>query len=267
MSEISKHHEEPLERWIESGDDFKFVGDNVAKTKGVRDIRSDHHSHLVQMYSVLAVKSRVSHPPSPAEFSPPNVTSLRVAQCLPTEDDITVLKANLAVLVSRTLCKYVKCLRKYKGSVTSHIPHVHSKEMAKKSEVIVLDVLHKNETKGADMIDIMREMHDYLGESSKVRPSGGDYLTVERQRCSQQHLMDSDTQRGRLGLVEPCAEDWHCLMNVFMVRKTIFQKICKVATKYNKILNACLSNYCTRGKFWKVNILIEAHAVQHTAIE
>ncbi len=42
VSEISKRHRE---RWIE---DFKFVGDNVAKTKVVRDIRSDHHSHLVQ---------------------------------------------------------------------------------------------------------------------------------------------------------------------------------------------------------------------------
>lgn len=63
----------------------------------------------------------------------------------------------------------------FKGSVCSHIAHAHTKEnahtkeMATKSEVIVLDVLdvlHKNETKGADMIDIimdiMREMHEYL---------------------------------------------------------------------------------------------------------
>ncbi len=123
------------------------------------------------------------------------------------------------VLVSRTLCTYIQCLQKYKRSVCSHIAHIHSKELTVKSEVVVLDVLHKNETKGADMIDIMNE---YLGDSSKIRPSGGDYLTVERQRCSQQHFMDSDTQRGRLGLVEPCAEDWHCLMNVLMVRLKIY---------------------------------------------
>ena len=199
--EISKRHREPLERWIESGEDFKFVGDNVAKRKVVRDIRSDHHSHLVQMYSILAVKSRVIHPPSPTDFSPPKVTSVSTDQCVPTEDDVQSIKQNLIVLVSRTVCKYIKCLQKYAPSVCSHIAHAHSKEMATKSEAIVLDVLHTNETKGADMIDIMREMHDYLGDSSKIRPSGGDYLTVERQRCSQQHLMDSDTQRGRLGAV------------------------------------------------------------------
>ncbi len=108
------------------------------------------------------------------------------------------------VLVSRTLCTYIKCLQKYKCSWCSHIAHIHSKEMTGKSEVVVL--LHKNETKGADMIDIMRELHEYLGDGSKIRLSGGDYVTVERQRGSQQHLMNSDTQRGRLGLVEPCAE-------------------------------------------------------------
>lgn len=218
VSEISKQHKEPLECWIKDKCDFKFVGDNVAKTTGVRDIRSDHRGHLVQMYSIFAVKSRVNHPLSPAEFSRPKVTSLKVAQCLPTKADVTNLKANLVVLVSRVLCKYIKCLHKYKGIVTSHIPHTHSKEMAMKSEVVVLDVLHKNETKGPEMIDIMQEMHEYLEDSSKIRPSGGDYVTVERQRGAQQNMMNSDRQKGRLGMVEPCAEDWHCLMNVLMVR-------------------------------------------------
>ncbi len=169
--------------------------------------------------ALLAVKSRVIHPPSPAE--------------LPTVDDIQSIKQNLIVLVSRTVCKYVKCLQKYTPSVCSHIAHGHSKEMATKSEVIVLDVLHKNEMKGADMIDIMREIHDYLGDSSKVRPSGGNYVTVERQRCSQQHLMDSDTQRGRLGLVELCAEDWHCLMNVLLVNTENRKKLVPCTFVFN----------------------------------
>ena len=67
--------------------DFKFVGDNVAKTKGARDIRADHRSHLVQMYSIYAVKSRVSHPVSPTSFSPQMVTSMKVSECLPSIDD------------------------------------------------------------------------------------------------------------------------------------------------------------------------------------
>ncbi len=78
--------------------------------------------------------------------------SSAVSQCTASSEDITQLKANLVVLVSRVLCKYIKCLQKYTATVASHIPHIHSKEMAKKTDVVVLDVLHKDETKGAEMI-------------------------------------------------------------------------------------------------------------------
>ncbi len=94
--------------------------------------------------------------------------------------------------------------------------------MANKSEAVVLDVLHKDETKGAEIIDIMVEMHEYLGESSKTRLSGGDYVTVERQRGAKQDKHNSDTRRGKLAIVEPCVEDWHCLMNLLMVRKNVY---------------------------------------------
>ena len=217
-------YKEQLEIWIRDGANFKFVGDNVAKTKGVRDVRSDHQSHLVQMYSIFAVKSRVSHPEAPNSFAPPRVSSMGVSQCLPSPEDVTNLKANLVVLVSRVLCKYIKCLQEYKPTVISHIPHAHSQEMAEKSEVVVLDVLHKDETKGPEMIDIMTEMHQYLGDDPKIRLSGGDYVTVERQRGAKQDKLNSETQRGKLALLEPCAEDWHCLMNILMVRNNAWHK-------------------------------------------
>ena len=90
--------------------------------------------------------------------------------------------------------------------------------MATKSEVAVLDVLHKNETKSADMVDIMREQQSYLGEGfTHTVLSGGDHVTCERQQGSKRHVMDSDTRTGRLELLEPCVEDWHCLMSILGV--------------------------------------------------
>ena len=41
---------------------MKFVGDNVDKKKGVRDVQSDHRSKMHNMYSLLAVKGRVAVP-------------------------------------------------------------------------------------------------------------------------------------------------------------------------------------------------------------
>ena len=218
VNDISERHRAPVERWIREGASLKFVGDNVDKKKGVRDIRSDHQGELKHMYSLLAVKARVQPPPPVPHFIPPDISSHPVSHFLPTEAELSAINSHLVVLVSRVLCKYIKVLRSHKRSVVKHIPHSYSSEMASKSEIAVLDVLHKNETKSADMVDIMREQQTYLGEGyTHTVLSGGDHVTCERQQGSKRHVMDSDTRTGRLELLEPCAEDWHCLLSVLGV--------------------------------------------------
>ena len=217
ISDISERHRALIERLMQQGASFKFVGDNVDKKKGVRDIRSDHHSELKHMYSLLAVKARVQPPPV-SHFVHPDIRSHPVSFFLPTEADLSTINSNLVVLVSRILCKYIKVLKSHKRSLIKHIPHSHSSEMACKSEIAVLDVLHKNETKSADMVDIMREQQSHLGEGyTRTVLSGDDHVTCERQQGSKRHLMDSDTQTGRLELLEPCVEYWHCLLSILEV--------------------------------------------------
>ena len=157
VADISERHKAPLERWLRERVAVKFVGDNVEKKRGVRDIRSDHKGEVKHMYSLLAVKGCVNPPAPTAEFSLPDIGSHQVSHFLPTVSDLSAIKSNLVVLVSCVLCRYIKVLKPQKHSLVMHIPHTHSTEMASKSEVAVLDVLHKNETKSADMVDIMRE--------------------------------------------------------------------------------------------------------------
>ena len=74
---------------------------------------------------------------------------------LPSREDMKVVQSDVEVLVARILCDYIKDLRQLKTFVVIHISHTCSDKMADKSEVIVLDVLHKNETKSSDMVNIM----------------------------------------------------------------------------------------------------------------
>ena len=107
-----------------------------------------------------------------------------------------------------------------------HIRHKYSKEMSKKSEVVVMNVLMKDETKHSDMISIMELMQTYLGtEYNDERRvlSDGDLFTCERQQGSQRHMMCGDTPRERLQLLEPVNEDWHCLVTILEV---IFITVC-----------------------------------------
>ncbi len=82
----------------------------------------------------------------------------------------------------------------------------------------MLDVLHNNEIEGKEMVHIMRTMMSYLGTVYQRRAlSGGDQLTCEREQNAKRHVQCSNTSVGRLNQLEPCIEDWHCVMNFMIV--------------------------------------------------
>lgn len=220
MDEVGKLHTVPIQKWIREGTIFKFWGDNVNKQCRVRDYRSDHHGEMVNMYSILAGRSRTSAQDLLHTGSLSDLTEVSVDSFLPQRRDIFVIKSNLVVLVSRILVQYFPALKFLSGVVPKHIRHKYSSEMAKKSEVVVLDILLKNETEHKDMLDIMHTMQDYLGDGYPQERrilSGGDHLTCERQIGAQRHMMDGNTQQERLEILEPVVEDWHCQLCIITV--------------------------------------------------
>ncbi len=78
------------------------------------------------------------------------------------------------------------------------------------------------------MIDIMREMHDYLGDSSKIRPSGGDCW---KKPATFDGLRHTERQAGavcsRLALFDeyPNGKKQYVSTNVFTVSKG-YKKAC-----------------------------------------
>lgn len=220
MDEVSKLHKVPIDKWIAEGATIKFIGDNVDQKKGVRDPRSDHSGEMLHMYSILVSKSRLPSVDLDRSGRVAQVSTLPWSSFVPSSCDVEHVKRNLVVLVSRLLTQYFKDLAPLSKSVPQHIQHQFTHEMSQKSEVAVVDVLMKNEARHSDMVDIMRTMQGYLGDQYPAEnriASGGDQLTCERQTGSQRHLMDGDTPRDRLQLLEPQCEDWHCLVIMLSV--------------------------------------------------
>ena len=54
--------------------------------------------------------------------------------------------------------EYIPALGFLSGVVPKHILHKYLQKMSKKSKVVVLDVLMKNETEHKDMLEIMKVM-------------------------------------------------------------------------------------------------------------
>lgn len=220
MEGLSKLHTVPLQRWIQDGIVFKFIGDNIDKQRHVRDYRSDHQGGLLHMYSLLVSRTRAPAPELLHTGQCCKLTEIPSEDFLPSIRDIQAVKGNLVTLVSRILVQYFPALAFLSKVVPKHILHRYSKKMAEKSEVVVLDVLMKNETIKKDMLEIMSVMQGYLGEEypeDRRVVSGGDHVTCERQIGAQRHMMDGNTQRDRLDILEPVAEDFHFLMCIIVV--------------------------------------------------
>lgn len=221
MDKVSTMHSAPLKQWI--GDKevvFKFWGDNVDKKRKVRDFRIDNQGEMLHMFSILVGRSRMPAPQFPHVGQLSKVTEVPSEFFLPSKDDVSKIKANLVILVSRVLTQYVADLVPLAKVVPKHILHNYSKETSQKSDVYILDVLMKNEVVQKDMIDIMMTLQNYLGsehDSTHKIASGGDHVTCERQIGSQRHLMCGNTLWERLELLEPVVEDWHCLQCLLTV--------------------------------------------------
>ena len=61
-------------------------------------------------------------------------------------------------------------------------------------------------------------MASYLGASyGHIALTGVDHVTCKREQGAKHHGMCSITREGRLEQLEPCVEDWHCVMNFMIV--------------------------------------------------
>ena len=177
---------------------------------------------MLHMFSILADRSRTPAPELPFTGQLSRLAETPPEFFLPTESDVAAVKKNLTAKVGRILTEYFHTLARFSKVVPKHILHMYSAEMSMKSDVVVLGILMKNESKRKDMIDIMKTLQGYLGDQyPDDRPvlSGGDQLTVEREVGAQRHLMCGDTPRDRLELLKPNPEDWHFL--VAMIQVTI----------------------------------------------
>ena len=176
---------------------------------------------MLHMYSILACRSRTTtfHLSRTGLVSP--LMAIPSSDFLPNSLDLQQIRGNLIVLVSRLLTQSIVHLRPLSKCIPDHILHKYSQEMAQKSEVVVLDVVIKNEAKHSDMNDIMQTLKGYLPQNyphDRIIASGGDQLTRERQLAVQRHMVDGDTPKERLQLLEQQIEDWHCLVVLLSVR-------------------------------------------------
>ena len=119
----------------------------------VHDLRSEHQDKMLHMFSVLVgCRTRTPSPTLSFTGQLDQFTNISPDYFLPSSSDYDAVKKNLDVLVGRILTEYFPSLAPFSKVVPKHILHKYSAEMCKKSEVVVFDVLMKNEAEMMDML-------------------------------------------------------------------------------------------------------------------
>ena len=133
---------EPDNEWF----GYKFLGDNVDGKIIPRLMRSDNQSEEFHYFHQFMLRDRTDC--SHLSEAPPSVDpDAPLKELIPTVEDDQVLLANFRVLVTRELVRHMHFFsNNFSDCVVSHIPHVYSKEMAKKSEIVSSSYCYINVT-------------------------------------------------------------------------------------------------------------------------
>lgn len=78
---------------------------------------------------------------------------------IPNFEECRKLDEHFIYHITNVLVKYVGCLKKYKDCVPKFIQNPHLKELAEKSNFVLLDMLDKSENKSEDMITILEHIY------------------------------------------------------------------------------------------------------------
>ena len=87
-------------------------------------------------FQIYAVKDRVACDPSLSEGPQKSLDDLQLQEFLPTAEVQARLIDDFTLLVPRIIVQYLPAYQLFRKGVFFHIPHVHSAEMIKKSEVV-----------------------------------------------------------------------------------------------------------------------------------
>lgn len=160
------------------------MGDNINWRTSVHDERQDRHEHLNHAFGSAVVVQNVnfSHLSSVTPQNP--YSQMNNKDFLLSADEWTSVKFDYALLISTVVARHIPALAFLRDHFPKRIESTYSKELQTPNKVIPLPVLHYNEQKYDDVVQIMdfyeKFVHDTYDAAGVPKPkihTGGDQLT------------------------------------------------------------------------------------------
>ena len=185
QDQIESESVERLVKAIKDGKSFRIVGDNIDFYTHVRDERKDRQGRMHHYFGSAAIVQHLSF--EHLSNQRPPVANIQLENVMLTPDESEALVEDYAYLVMRVASTHIPYFSFLKDFVPDHFTDGYSHVLAKKSDVIPLMALNKNEQSYADVVDIFRYYESFLqkvytkaGKELERVHIGGDQLTRER---------------------------------------------------------------------------------------
>ncbi|XP_052103401.1 uncharacterized protein LOC127736867 [Mytilus californianus] len=214
----------PVEASSESGP-FQIVMDNLNLHQKTRHKTLDTSNKVHNLVHSIGIQHRVT---TDLESLLPQADILSIPNeaFVPNQTDHDDLYADFQILIQRALVTYIPELKDFRDLVTFHIEHQYSKASEKKSDIVPLGILEKDENITEQMIEVVQHLQQYVPKTNdgKFIPIllGGDALSVERGEAASRARMDAITEEDRLEGFTWKSEDWHG--HVISLQTTLLSK-------------------------------------------
>ncbi|CAC5412942.1 unnamed protein product [Mytilus coruscus] len=141
------------------------------------------------------------------------IRAIPISAFLLSDEDEGLIKEELSTVIKRILTSHVPCFSDLKDKVVWSIPHIYQAESSKKSDIVPLGVEEKDETKTADVIELLDIYKNYVPQKRDGSPLPMllycDGLSCERVDGAQKARINGGDQWARLEMFEPGIQEWH----------------------------------------------------------
>ncbi|XP_056014422.1 uncharacterized protein LOC125649436 [Ostrea edulis] len=206
--------------WSEGGNvKYQLVGDNWDKNILPAFRTSQQKTLSLHLFNVVVVVDRIIPTARGVENSDELKTDIKLETFIPSIEEQTILMDELVFHFATSVIKGVPQMKaEFANIYPAHLTHPYSAQAGEKTKQYPLGLFDTNETKTADMIQLLRDLQskyvplqdDHIVESVFF---GGDRLTDERVQCAQQSVLNGETAESRLEGFISKIEDFHRLMN------------------------------------------------------
>ena len=163
LDEIGNHFLDHAIELVKAGKKFVLVCDNIDWEERVHDMRSDHQNKSVHAVATTLVFDRVKSDYLPDNGSQQQLQNTDLNRLVEMSgEDLECLRLRYRVFIVRHLKEHFKCFNKIDKLLPEKTYCSHREDMSKKSDVITMPILMKDEKKYSDCVSILDTFEDWV---------------------------------------------------------------------------------------------------------